>query len=183
MQWILDEPGVLILLIIALLGFAASVRYALLKNTKENTFEKRLLRTAFITFLAVFSAGTYVYVNIDEIQYKINEKKRIENKIKREKQYKYLQENATLIGKWLNYNYNPTYTWQDYYVAIYQKEDEKYSIVYYSKKDEIIQIDYEKEKTAPYNPYIYFDDRIFNPGTLTVIQGFGTQKDTCERID
>ena len=182
-MWLLSDPKALILVILALLGFSVSLWHALLKNTKENKSKKRFLLRLQAILLALLMLGLYVVENEDKWVEERNKQRAIEHKIEITKQYKSLQENATLVGKWLNYDYDPDHTWKDYYVAIYQREDKRYSIVYYSKKDEIIDIDYEKEKKAPYNPYIYFSDRMFNTENLTLIQGFGTSKNICKRID
>ena len=171
--------------IIVIVGLAASLRYRKLKNSKEDISEKRFLQIFQLMLVAILIYRFYAYdgktdreINEERIS-RIVEKRAADRKKEIIEQHKSLEEEATLIGKWLNAHYHPDRViLNDHHIAIYQREN-KYSIIYYSKNDEIIDIDYEKEKKLE---HIYFSDRIFNTETLTLIQGFGTTKDTCKKI-
>ena len=151
--------------IIVIVGFAASLRYWKIKNSKEDISEKRFLQIFQLMLVAILIYRFYAYdgktdreINEERIS-RIVEKRAADRKKEIIEQHKSLEEEATLIGKWLNAHYHPDRViLNDHHIAIYQREN-KYSIIYYSKNDEIIDIDYEPEKNLE---HIYFSDRIFN---------------------
>ena len=184
-MWLLSDPITLILLIIALLGFAVSVRYALLnvkkKDTKENKSKKRFFKKWQLVLLVIFIATYYITNNKDKWIEERNKTKRIEHKIEMAKQYKLLKENANKVGKWRSIEGSEYVGFYGaLYISIYKK-DNLYSMVLYSEKGEIIDI--HQLEDSQFARSLGFGHLVFAKESQDLIRCFGTLRDTCERID